>query len=414
MTIYCGIDWAAQHHDVAIVNDEGKVVATRRIGENAAGLTTLLMLLAEHAVAEAGAVVGQEFVAVDVAIETGRGLLVNAVRAAGHRVFEINPKASSRYRDRHTVSGSKSDTGDALVLAHLLRTDRDRHRPMPADSDQVRVVGVLARAQQDAVWTVLRDAGRLRAVLWEFYPAALRAFPNLHIASAVTVLAAAPTPIAAAALSEADLRELLRTARYNAPRGLPGKLRAIFTAEQLHQPPAVEAAMGQVVTAIVATMAATLTSIKDLEKALDEHFGQHPDAEILRSQPGLGVVLGARVLGEFGDDPTRFADAASRRAYAGSAPITRASGKARLVLVRRARNKRLADACRWWAFLATQHSPGAAAYYRRRRVAGDRHEAALRRLSSKLLGQLDFCLAHRVLYDEEKAWATPTPTEHAA
>jgi transposase len=133
--------------------------------------------------------------------------------------------------------------------------------------------------------------------------------------------------------------------------------RRVGTAEQLRQPPAVEAAMGQVVSAIVRTMAATVTSVKQLEKALDEHFGQHPDAEILRSLPGLGVVLGARVLGEFGDDPTRFADAASRRVYAGSAPITRASGKVRLVLLRRARNRRLSDACRWWAFLATQHSP---------------------------------------------------------
>jgi Transposase IS116/IS110/IS902 family len=173
-------------------------------------------------------------------------------------------------------------------------------------------------------------------------PRRCRRFANLHTATAVTVLAAAPTPTAAANLSEADLQKLLQQAGYHAPRELPGKLRAIFTAEQLHQPAAVEAAMGQVVSAIVRTMAATLTSIRELERALDQHFGRHPDAEILRSLPGLGVVLGARVLGEFGDDPTRFTDAASRRAYAGSAPITRASGKARVVLMRRARNRRLA------------------------------------------------------------------------
>ena len=375
------------------------------------------MLLAEHAAADAApdaTAAGEGFVAVDVAIETGRGLLVAAVRAAGHRVFEINPKASNRYRDRHAVSGGKSDRGDALVLAHLLRTDRDRHRPMPADSEQVRALGVLARAQQDAVWTVLRDAARLRAVLWEFYPAALEAFPNLHIATAVTVLAAVPTPTAAARLSEAELRTLVRSAWNTAPRDFPARLHAIFTAEQLRQPAAVEAAMGQVVAAIVRTMAATLTSIRELEKALDTHFGKHPDAEILRSLPGLGVVLGARVLGEFGDDPTRFADAASRRAYAGSAPITRASGKARLVLVRRARNKRLSDACRWWAFLATQHSPGAASYYQHRRAAGDGHEAALRRLANKLLGQLHHCLAKREVYNEQKAWPAPEPGEQAA
>jgi hypothetical protein len=110
---------------------------------------------------------------------------------------------------------------------------------------------------------------------------------------------------------------------------------------------------------------------------------------------------------------TRFTDAASRRAYAGSAPITRASGRARVVLVRRARNKRLADACRWWAFLATQHSPGAAAYYQRRR-ASDGHEAALRRLANKLIGQLHHCLVNRVPYDEDRAWPSPEATAQAA
>jgi transposase len=406
MTIYCGIDWSERHHDVAIVDDTGATLATRRITDDAAGLTVLLTLLAEH-VGEPPPGVG--VVPVDVALETGRGLLVAALRAAGHRLFEINPKAASRYRDRHAVSGAKSDPGDALVLAHLLRTDRDRHRPMPVDSEQVTVIGVLARAHQDAVAAAVRDSGRLRSLLREFFPAALTAFPTLHIFTATTVLAAAPTPAAAAQLSEARLRELMRAARYNTPRGGPARLRAIFTAPQLRQPAAVEAAMGQAVVAIVRTLAATLDSIRELEKALDQHFEQHPDAEILRSLPGLGLVLGARVLGEFGDDPTRFIDAASRRAYAGSAPITRASGKLKLVLLRRACNHRLSVTCRWWAHTATQRSPGAKAYYQRRRAAGDTREAALRRVANKLLGQLHHCLSHRELYDEHRAWPAPQP-----
>ncbi len=224
------------------------------------------------------------------------------------------------------------------------------------------------------------------------------------------MLAAAPTPTTAAQLSEAQLRELMRSARYNTPRGQPAKLRAIFTAPQLHQPPAIEAAMGQAVRTIVQTLAATLAAIRELEKALNEQFDQHPDAQILRSMPGLGVILGARVLGEFGefgDDPTRFPDAASRRAYAGTAPITRASGKLKLVLLRRACNHRLSETCRWWAFTATQRSPGAKAYYQRRRDTGDTHEAALRRVANKLLGQLHHCLTHRELYDEQRAWALP-------
>lgn len=166
------------------------MLASRRISDDVAGFTALTRLLAEYAG-------GETFTPVDVALETDRGLLVAALRAAGHRVWAINPKAVDRYRDRHAVSGAKSDPGDALVLAHLLRTDAERHRPMPEDSEQVAAVAVLARAHQDAVWTQLRDAGRLRSLLREFFPAALAAFPNLAIRTAITVLAAAPTPAGA-------------------------------------------------------------------------------------------------------------------------------------------------------------------------------------------------------------------------
>jgi len=149
------------------------------------------------------------------------------------------------------------------------------------------------------------------------------------------------------------------------------------------------------------------TGLAALGQQIDQHFEQHPDAAIYHSMPALGSILSARVLGEFGDDPTRWPDPASRRAYAGSAPITRASGKKRLVLARYIRNQRLYDAVRWWAFAALSVSPGARAYYDTRRAAGDNHEAALRRLASKLIGQLHHCLAHRVPYDEQTAWPQP-------
>lgn len=398
MRIFCGVDWSERHHDVAVVDEAGRLLASRRISDDVAGFTALTRLLAEYAG-------GETFTPVDVALETDRGLLVAALRAGGHRVWAINPKAVDRYRDRHAVSGAKSDPADALVLAHLLRTDAERHRPLPDDSEQVAAVAVLARAHQDAVWTQLRDAGRLRSLLREFFPAALAAFPNLATRTATTVLAAAPTPAAAAELTDADLDRLLReTGRRGIRRSEPARLRATLTAKQLRQPAAVEKAMGQAVQSIVRTLAATGRSITELETALESTFEQHPDSEIVRSLPGLGVIGGARVLGEFGDDPTRFADAASRRAYAGSAPITRASGRSRLVLRRRIRNRRLADAVRWWAFAATQHSPGAKAYYLARRAAGDRHEAALRRLAGKLLGQLHHCLTEHQLYQEDQAW----------
>lgn len=402
MEIFCGIDWSERHHDVAIVDQTGALLARRRIGDDLAGFTDLTGLLADHA--------GEAFTVVDVAIETDRGLLVAALRAAGHRIFAVNPKAVDRYRDRHAVSGAKSDPGDALVLAHLLRTDRHQHRPLPADSELGQAVSVLARAHQDLVWARQADTNRLRSLLREFFPAALSAFPDLSTKTALTVLAVAPTPGAAAKLTRANLVDLLHSAGRGTRPADATRLVEIFAAKQLRQPPTVEAAMGEAVRAIARTVAASNASIKQLEDSLAASFEQHPDAEILDSLPGIGLILGARVLSEFGDDPNRFTDAASRRAYAGTAPITRASGRRRAVLARHVRNKRLADACYLWAFTALTKSTGARTYYDHRRAAGDRHNAALRRLGSKLLGQLHHCLNQRTPYDESLAWTTPVTT----
>ena len=405
MEIFCGIDWAERHHDVAVVDQTGRLLGRRRISDDLAGFSDLTALLVEHAGEQ-----GEQVTGVPVAIETDRGLLVAALRAVGHPVYAINPKAVDRYRDRHAVSGAKSDPADALVLAHLLRTDRHAHRPLPADTEQAQVVRVLARAHQDAIWARRQDANRLRSLLREFFPAALTAFPDLTTRTALTVLAAAPTPAAAAALTRANLTGLLHAAGRGTRPADAARLADIFAAaDQLRQSTEVETAMGAAARAIVRTLAAANQSVHELELALADHFEQHPDAEILDSLPGLGLVLGARVLGEYGDDPTRWPDAASRRNYAGTAPITRAPGRSRIVLARHIRNKRLADACYLWAFTALTKSPGARAYYDTRRAAGDTHNAALRRLASKLLGQLHHCLTHRQPYDEHHAWPPATP-----
>lgn len=143
---------------------------------------------------------------------------------------------------------------------------------------------------------------------------------------------------------------------------------------------------------------------------MERCFGQHPDTEIITSQPGLGVVLGARVLAEFGDDKDRYADAKARRNYAGTSPITKTSGKTKVVLARYARNKRLADALHQQAFAALNASPGARAFYDHHRARGATHHQALRALSNRLVGILDGCLRHRTPYDEAIAWAHRQPT----
>jgi transposase len=395
--IFVGIDWSEQHHDVEVQDAEGRTLARARIPEGLEGAGRLHGVLAEHATEPGEVVVG---------IETDRGLLVGALVAAGYRVLAINPQSVDRYRDRHTLSGAKSDPGDAKVLADLVRTDRHNHRPVAGDSSLAEAIKVTARAHQSLIWTRQRQVNQARSALRDYYPGALAAFgTDLAHPDALAVLAKAPTPELGRRLSTAQIAAALR--RGGRRRNVEARAAAIrdaLRAPQLAAPPLVAEAYGDTVTALVGVIAALNRQITELEAALADRFEQHPDADVYLSLPGLGVILGARVLAEFGDDPTRYAHAKARRNYAGSAPITKASGKHRVVLARFRRNHRLADAITWWAFCSLTSSPGARAFYDRHRAVGDTHHQALRALSNRWVGILHGCLRHRAPYDEAIAW----------
>jgi transposase len=166
-----------------------------------------------------------------------------------------------------------------------------------------------------------------------------------------------------------------------------------------------QAAYAAVVGSEVAVIATLNVQIERLGAVVGEHFGRHRDAEIYASLPGLGVILGARILGEFGDDPDRYRDAKARKNYAGTSPITKASGTKKIVLARYARNRRLGDALQQWAFCSMRGSPGATAYYQQLRARNIGHQAALRQLANRLVGILHGCLKTRSTYDENTAWA---------
>jgi hypothetical protein len=319
--------------------------------------------------------------------------------------------AVARYRDRHSVAGRKSDHGDAVVLANILRTDAHAHRPLPADSELAQAIAVLARAQQDAVWARTAAHNKLRSHLREYYPGFLAAFngtrDGIMRPEARAILAAAPDPAAAAALTLTQLKALLKRAgRHRGIDAGAARLRQAFRAPQMRQLPLVEQAMGRQALALLGQLDAACAAADDLEQATIESFNQHPDAEIITSFPGLGPLTGARVLAETGDDRSRFADAKGLKAYAGAAPITRASGKTTAVLHRRVKNQRLAAAGYLWAFSALTASPGARAHYDRRKADGDRHAAAQRNLFGRLLGCLHHCLATGQHYNETTAFPT--------
>lgn len=399
--LFVGVDWAEQAHDVCVLDAEGRVRARGKVSNDLAGIARLHDLVAQAAPED-----DELEPAVTVGIETDRGLLVRAMVAAGYQVLAVNPLAVDRYRDRHRVSGAKSDPGDARVLADMVRTDGHQHRPVAADSDLAEAIKLLARSHQSAIWSRRRLANQLRSALREFYPAALEAFDDLTHGDALAVLEQGPTPERGRGLSRSKIASALRRGgrQLNIDKRAE-QIQQLLRREHLTQPATVANAYGAIVTSLVKVIASTNTQIAELEEVLGEHFGQHPDADILRSLPGLGVVTGARVLGEFGDDPDRYDSAKGRKNYAGTSPLTVASGTRRIVRARHIRNRRLADALHWWAFNAISRSPGARTLYDTRRAAGDTHNAALRAVANRLVGILHGCLRHRTPYDEHTAWS---------
>ncbi|WP_213577563.1 IS110 family transposase [Rhodococcus sp. USK13] len=398
MSVFCGIDWAEDHHDIALVDAGGQLVAKRRITDDAAGFGELLTLLAE---AGDGA-----SAPIPVAIETSRGLLVAALRATGRPVYAINPMAVARYRERHSVARKKSDHIDALTLANILRTDAHAHRRLPGDSDLARAIAVLARAAQDAIWRRTRATQELRTLLREYYPGFLDAFgdsvhTNLASLEARAILAVAPTPEQGARLTKSRIVAVLRRAgRQRRLEDAATRIQDALRRRQLSQPPLVEQAMGRQARALVATLDAECKNAQELNEAASESFRQHPDHAVITSFPGLADVTGARVLAEIG----RFADARGLKAFAGSAPVTPASGRSIAVTHRHVKNNRLAAVGFVWAFVAAGREGPARAHYLARREHGDRHAAALRHLFNRMLGQLYQCLQTDQKYDAIKAF----------
>lgn len=402
--VLVGIDWSEKWHDVCLMDEDGGVLARRRIDDSLAGLSQVQSLIAEHASDPAEVAVG---------IETPHGLMVRGLRAAGYAIYAVNPLAASRYRDRHAVSKKKSDRGDAKMLADLVRTDRHQHRQLGEDSEQAEAIKVLARAHKSLIWTRQQLGNQLRNALREFYPGALEAFgDHLDEADSLALLERAPTPAQGRALSLAKITSALRKARRHNVEERAIAICDALRAPRLEQPAVVAQAHGVVVADLAGLLRDVVARIDRNEKELDGALKEHPDAEIYLSLPGLGTVLGARALAEFGDDPNRYQDGRARKNYAGTSPITQASGKTKVVMARFVRNDRLADACQLWAFSAISASPGARRFYDLQRAHKKRHPEALRIVANRLVGILHGCLRHHQLYREDTAW--PPTTKAAA
>jgi transposase len=408
MRLFVGDDWAEDHHDIEVMDEAGAVLARRRLPEGPDGIAQLHELIGSVLPADA------DDAEVAVGIEKDHGPWVAALAGSGYAVYPVNPLQASRFRGRHGVSGAKSDRGDAHVLADVVRTDAHQLRPAAGDSADAEGIKVLARTHKTLIWERGRQVQRLRHQLLEYFPAAVEAFGDLAAPDALELLAMAPDPARARRLTQAQVTAALKRARRHHAADKAAVILAVLRGGQLPQPAVLTAAYAATVRSLIAVITVLNEQVKVLEKQVTEHFGRHPDAEIYLSQPGLGPVLGARVLAELGDDPHRYASARARKNYAGTSPITRASGRRKVVAARFVHNDRLIDALRGQAFAALTASPGARAFYDTQRAKGLGHEDALRRLANRLVGILHGCLKTRTRYDETTAWGHRTQITPAA
>jgi transposase len=397
--LFVGDDWAEDHHDIELMDQAGRRLARVRLPEGVAGIARLHAMIGEQFGEDA------DEAEVLVGTETDRGPWVGALLAAGYTVYAVNPLQAARYRERHGVSGAKSDPADAHILADMVRTDAHQLRSIAVDSSEAQAIKVVARTHKTLIWERTRHVLRLRHALREYFPAALEAFEDLDAIDTLELLSKAPDPTSAAKLNRSQIRAALKHARRRDIDTKTTRIQSALRSQQLGRDPVITAAYAATTRSIAAVLATLNEQITALDGQVEQHFGRHPDAEIILSQPGLGTILGARVLGEFGDAPGRYAGAKARKNYAGTSPITRRSGKRKSVHARFVHNDRLVDALMLQAQSALRASPGARAYYDKQRARGLNHNAALRQLANRLVGILHGCLETRTLYDEATAWS---------
>lgn len=398
--LFVGDDWAEDHHDVEVQDERGRVLRRVRLPEGIAGIAGFGELVGEFLPDDGDAS------DVSVCIEIDSGPWVNALIAAGYRVFGVDPKQAHRHREILSSPGAKSDKGDAHALADMLRTRRHQLREAGGDSEIAAAVKVVARAHQSMIWERTRHTLRLRAALREYFPAVLLICSELDLAltsrAVLALLAKASTPEKAAKLTATQILVMLKGYRNQTVK--VARIQQILRSAHLGQPAVVASAYAASVRSSIAVLVVINTEIEHLEEEVKTHFGRHPAADIIASQPGIGEILGARVLAEFGDAPERYRSAKARKNYAGTSPVTRQSGKIRIVAARYIHNDRLVDALHQQASCALLHDSDAKTYCDQQRARGVKHNAALRQLANRLVGILHGCLVSGTRYDQNIAW----------
>jgi len=370
--VYVGIDWADDHHDVHVTDDKAETMDSFRIQHSHEGMEKLKNRLVKFT-SNPGSVL--------VAIESHHGLLIYALLEAGYVVYPINPKAMDRYRDRYRMSSSKSDPQDAMVLANILRTDLHLYEPLPKETVADARLRELTRAHKSLGQQRVKLTNQLTTQLKAYYPVALHLFSKLDQEITLTFLEHYPTPGKAAAASLEELQKFFHKQRYSCPSKVPFMYQSLQQ-PALRSPSEMEDVYQTIVLSIIPVLRSLVTEIEKLADEVAKEFKQNPACEIFSSLP-TGEITAARLNAELGNNGSRYPTREYLQTAAGTAPVTRRSGKTKVVLFRWQCNKHLRDAFQNLARESVIKCQWAREYFIRQIGLGHKPSRAYRALANR-------------------------------
>jgi len=406
---FTGIDWASAEHAVCVLDAAGKITARFTIKHSAEGIASLVRRLARYG----------DPAGLPVAIERPSGRLVDLLLEAGHPVVPVSPNAIKTWREGEVLSGAKSDAGDAAVIAEYLRLRYHRLAPAAPYCDQTRALRAAVRTREDLVQMRVAATNQLSALLEAHWPGARAVFADVESPISLEFLTRYPTPAAARHLGHK------RMAAFLVKHGYSGRRPAAQLLARLHGAPAGTAgralteALQDAVLAVVAVLRALNGAVKDLDRSVAAHLGEHPDGPVFTSLPRPGQINAAQMLAEWGDCRPAYDGPDCVAALAGVTPVTKQSGKYRGVEFRWACNKRFRRAVTTFAGNSRHASPWAAQIYAEARAAGKDHPHATRILARAWIRVIWPCWVNGVPYDPARhraaaALAGQTPSQPAA
>lgn len=392
--VYVGIDWADQSHSLCILDETGNKLHAFDIPHGQGGFETAHERIAKYSQSTSDA---------PVAIETKDSLIVDFFLEMGYSLHFLNPKQTDRFRDRHRMSGAKSDGFDAYVLADALRTDRHLFNALSPLDEQSLKLRVLTRTREGLVQRKVAVSNELTAALKRYFPVALKLFKSLDTPEAISFLLQYPTYAQAKTVSVSRIHSVLKKA------GLSDKVAekhadTIKSKLQESQPtpaPSIAEAYPMAAKSLLRQMHSILEELDAVEEQIKINYSDHPNKDLLESLPGVASTLGPVLAAELGSDITRFADIKTLKAFVGCSPVTQSSGKFCEIRYRRACNWHLRQALHLASRSAIACCPWARELYNRLRSEGKSYGRALRAVASQLIEILHAIMISRTPYSEE-------------